>query len=85
LELFAAVPCAQLIRLITGYDFLPNSSNAAIMPGGDLGSPTPMSASESVNGTYTQGFQLTPFAVGTYTVVAGDEWGDLEFLYVSVQ
>jgi rhodanese-related sulfurtransferase len=85
LELFAAVPCAQLIRLITGYDFLPNSSNAAIMPGGDLGSPTPMSASESVNGTYAQGFQLTPFAAGTYTVVAGDEWGDLEFLYVSVE
>jgi rhodanese-related sulfurtransferase len=85
LELFAAVPCPQLMRLVTGYDFLPNSSNAAIMPGGDLGSPTPMSASESVNGTYTQGFQLTPFAAGTYTVVAGDEWGDLEFLYVSVQ
>jgi rhodanese-related sulfurtransferase len=85
LELFAAVPCAQLIRLITGYDFLPLSRNAAIMPGGDLTSPTPMSATETVNGSYTQGFQLTPFAAGIYTVVAGDEWGDLEFLYVSVQ
>jgi hypothetical protein len=26
LELFGAVPCAQLMRLITGYDFLPNST-----------------------------------------------------------
>jgi rhodanese-related sulfurtransferase len=85
LELFAAVPCAQLIRLITGYDFLPVSSNAAIMPGGDLNSPTSMSATETVNGTYTEGFQLTPFAAGIYTVVAGDEWGGLEFLYISVQ
>jgi hypothetical protein len=85
LELFAAVPCAQLMRLITGYDFLPFSSNAAIMPGGDLTSPTSMSATETVNGTYTQGFQLTSFAAGIYTVVAGDEWGDLEFIYVSVE
>jgi rhodanese-related sulfurtransferase len=85
LELFAAVPCAQLMRLITGYDFLPLSINAAIMPGGNLASPTPMSATETVNGTYTAGFQLTPFAAGTYTVVAGDEWGDLEFLYFTVK
>ena len=27
LELFGAVPCVQLIRLITGYDFLPDSNN----------------------------------------------------------
>ena len=85
LELFAAVPCAQLMRLITGYDFLPVSSNAAIMPGGDLKLPTSMSATETVNGTYMQGFQLTSFAAGMYTVVAGDEWGDLEFLYFTVK
>ena len=29
LELFEAVPCVQLIRLITGYDFLPNSSKCS--------------------------------------------------------
>ena len=85
LELFAAVPCALLIRLITGYDFLPNSSNAAIMPGGDLASPTPMSATETANGTYTKGFQLTPWVPGVYTIVAGDEWGALEFLYFNVK
>ena len=55
------------------------------MPGGDLTSPTSMTATETVNGTYTEGFQLTPFAAGMYTVVAGDEWGNLEFLYISVQ
>jgi hypothetical protein len=55
------------------------------MPGGDLKSPTLMSAIETVNGIYTQGFQLTPFSSGIYTVVAGDEWGDLEFLYFTVK
>ena len=85
LELFEAVPCVQLIRFITGYDFLPDSSNAAIMPGGDLASPTPMSATETVKGTYSKGIQLTPLASGIYTVVAGDEWGTLEFLYINVK
>ena len=64
LELFGAIPCAQLIRLITGYDFLPNSNNAAIMPGGDVALPTAMATNETVNGTYTEGFQLYPFFRG---------------------
>ena len=85
LVLFEAVPCVQLIRLITGYDFLPDSSNAAIMPGGDLASPTPMSTTETVNGTYSNGIQLTPLTSGIYTVVAGDEWGTLEFLYFTAR
>ena len=73
-----------VIKFITGYDFLPDSSNAAIMPGGDLASPTPMSATVTVKGTYMKGIQLIPLTSGTYTVVAGDEWGTLEFLYVNV-
>jgi hypothetical protein len=84
LKLFGAVPCAQLMRLVTGYDFLPDSANAAIMPGGDLASPTLMSATETVNGTYSNGFQLNPLTSGIYTLVAGDEWGTLEFLYINV-
>jgi hypothetical protein len=84
LELFGAVPCPQLMRLITGYDFLPNSNNAAIMPGGDLASPTSMSATETVKRTYPKGIQLTPLTSGIYTVVAGDEWGTMEFLYINV-
>ena len=73
LTLFAAVPCPLVIRLITEYDFLPHSINAAIMPGGDVTTPTPMSATIIVNGTYTQGTQLSPLVPGIYTVVAGDE------------
>jgi len=85
LELYAAVPCAQLIRLITGYDFLPDSNNAAIIPGGDLTSPTPMSVTVTINGIYKQGFQLIPLSSGIYTLVAGDEWGSLEFLYINIK
>jgi hypothetical protein len=84
LDLFPAVPCALLIRLITGYNFLPDSVNAAIMPGGDISSPTPMSGSLIVNGTYSTA-QLKPLAPGVYTLVVGDEWGALEFLYISVE
>jgi hypothetical protein len=82
--LFPVVPCPMLIRLITGYDFLPDSINAAIMPGGDLSSPAPMSGSLTVTGTYSP-TQLKPLAPGVYTLVAGDEWGALEFLYISVE
>jgi hypothetical protein len=55
------------------------------MPGGDLQSPTPMSATETVTGTYSKGMQLTPLTSGIYTLVAGDEWGALEFLYIMVR
>jgi hypothetical protein len=71
--------------MITGYDFLPDSIDAAVMPGGDVSSPTPMSANVIVGGTYTQVTQLTPLVSGDYTIVAGDEWGALEFLYVNVK
>ncbi len=84
LTLFAAVPCPLVIRLITEYDFLPHSINAAIMPGGDITSPTLMSATVTVNGTYTR-LQLNPLIPGVYTIVAGDEWGALEFLYFNVE
>jgi hypothetical protein len=43
-----------------------------------------MSANETVKGTYSKGIQLTPLTSGMYTVVAGDEWGTMEFLYVNV-
>ena len=71
--------------MIIGYVFLPNSINAAVMPGGDVSSATPMSADITVKGVYTEGNQLNPLDPGVYTIVAGDEWGTLEFLYVSVE
>jgi hypothetical protein len=43
-----------------------------------------MSATETVKGTYPNGIQLTPLTSGMYTVVAGDEWGTLVFLYINV-
>jgi len=84
LEIFAPVVCPNYIRLITSYTFLPESINAAIMPGGDLTSPTPMSATITTNGVYTNGIQLTPMDAGLYTLVAGDEWGTIEFLGLMV-
>jgi rhodanese-related sulfurtransferase len=84
LDIFAPVACPQYIRLITSYIFLPHSINAAVMPGGDVSSPTPMSANITVDGTYKQGTQLTPLVPGVYTIVAGDEWGMLEFIYINV-
>ena len=85
LNIFGMAACPMYIRLITGYAFLPNSINAAVMPGGDVSSATPMSADITVKGVYTEGNQLNPLDPGLYTLVAGDEWGTLEFLYVSVE
>ena len=85
LNIFGMVACPMYIRLITGYVFLPNSTNAVVMPGGDLTAGTPMSANTAVNGIYTQGTQLHLLVSGVYTIVAGDEWGTLDFLYVSIE
>jgi hypothetical protein len=85
LRIFPAVPCPMLVRYITGYQFQPMSDNATVLPGtGEV----PMATGVSVSGTYdASGSQLkwlTPFAPGTYTVVAGDEWGNLAFAYFIV-
>jgi hypothetical protein len=85
LSIFAPAACPMYVRLITGYVFLPQSINAAVLPGGDLTTGTPMSANITVNGVYTEGTQSYPLNPGLYTVVAGDEWGTLEFLYISVE
>jgi hypothetical protein len=46
---------------------------------------TPMSAQVTVNGTYIQGTKLQLLDLGVYTIVAGDEWGNIDFLYVNVE
>ncbi|MGD0651943.1 MAG: hypothetical protein ABSA97_12545 [Verrucomicrobiia bacterium] len=61
------------------------SDTATILPGtGEI----PIATGISVSGTYyTPGGQpngLTPFTPGTYTVAAGDEWGNLAFAYFVV-
>jgi hypothetical protein len=44
-----------------------------------------MSANITVNEIYTEGIQSHPLDPGLYTVVAGDEWGSLEFLYITIE
>lgn len=83
LQIFPNVPCPLLIRLVTGYYFSPESSNASVLPG--TGPAIPISANVSVTGTYSdQGSTAQPLSPGTYTVVAGDEWGALVFLQFQV-
>jgi hypothetical protein len=87
LDIYAATSCPQFIKLITEYDFLPDSIFATPMPTGYLPPPPPMAAMQAivnVIGNYTQQTQLNPLVPGPYTVVAGDEWGALIFLHFTV-
>jgi hypothetical protein len=85
LQIFPTIPCPMLVRYITGYLFQPTSDNATVLPGTGA---VPMAIGVSVSGTYnatgSRYNQLTPFTSGTYTVVAGDEWGNLAFAYFIV-
>ena len=85
LEIYPRVPCPLFIRQITGYLFLPDSINAAVLPGGDISAPTAMSGEVTITSIFTQGTQSHPLDTGIYTIVAGDEWGAVEFLYVNVE
>jgi len=85
LEIFPLVACPMLVLYITGYLFQPMSDNATVLPGTE---EAPMSTGISVSGTYnmtaSQLNKSTLFTPGTYTVVAGDEWGNLVFAYFTV-
>jgi hypothetical protein len=84
LGIFLQVACPMMVILITEYDFQPVSVNATLLPSNGI---FPMATEIPAAGTYgTPGVakQLTPFSPGTYTVVAGDEWGDIAFAYFTV-
>ncbi len=85
LRVFPVVPCPMLVRYIAGYQFQPTSDNAVVLPGSEA---APMAAIVNVSGTYNAGTGFsrapTPFTPGAYTVVAGDEWGNLAFAYFAV-
>jgi hypothetical protein len=85
LQIFPIVPCPLLIRLITGYSFEARSSAALVLPGS--GPTLLMIANATLSGTYSADSATTPrsLAPGAYTVVAGDEWGALAFLYFKVR
>jgi hypothetical protein len=82
LNLFPFMPCPLLIRYISGYYFEPDSELAVVLPGS--GSPISMAAGVAAAGNYTAGNALVRFVSGQYTVVAGDEWGAMVFLYFEV-
>ncbi|HKT21703.1 MAG TPA: hypothetical protein VJR06_03640 [Nitrososphaerales archaeon] len=82
LNLYPLLPCPLLIRYISGYYFQPSSDLALVLPGS--GSSTAMTSGLSSRGNFTSGTNVTYFAPGQYTVVAGDEWGSLAFLYFTV-
>lgn len=86
LQIFPLVPCPLLIRLVNGYYFSPDSTNAVVLPGT---SPSiPMSVNVKVSGTFsttTVNGAAEKLSPGAYTVVAGDEWGTLAFLHFEVK
>jgi hypothetical protein len=85
LQIFPITACPMFIRLITGYVFQPQSVNASVLPGSGNGT-TAMETVVTIGMNYT-GIpgQGQPLTAGAYTLVASDEWGNLAFLYVTVQ
>lgn len=80
-DIFPVVACPMYIRLVTGYEFQPQSNLALTLP--ESGAiPSPLVGSVVVSMSYSP--QVQPLAPGAYTVVAADEWGALVFLYFEV-
>jgi archaellin len=81
-NIFPITACPMYIRLVTGYEFQPQSDLAVILPSYGA-TPSPLVGSVVISATYSS--QTTPLSPGTYTVVAADEWGALAFLYFQVK
>jgi len=80
-NVFPPTACPQYVRLVTGYEFQPNSDLAVVLP--SLGeTPFPLAGSVDVGMGYTP--QPQPLPLGSYTIVAADEWGALAFAYFTV-
>jgi hypothetical protein len=79
LQIYPIVPCPMFIRLVTGYLFQPTSDMGLILPGS--GNATQMLSMVNATGLYSGGASMlsspAPLRAGTYTAVAGDEWGAL--------
>lgn len=78
----------------TGYDFYPNSDNVVIngsfagsLVNGGLPFNGTASTTVSLNGFFNStsfNNDIIPFAPAVYTVVGGDEWGQLILLHFVV-
>ncbi len=70
-----------------GYTFMPSSNKAILTPSA---TPQVIQSTKVISGTWFVGPSPTytpkfvQFAPGTYTVIEGDEWGDILFLYFDV-
>lgn len=81
--------CPLLVAGITAYDFSPFSSNAEVYA---MCTPNPcfdisVNATDTVSGYWPSpqvGVPMQALQPGVYTVVGGDEWGDLLFLHFTV-
>jgi len=90
---YAVYSCPAIFSGISQYSFYPQSYTALVWPSGSAG-PTSLfrvrATGLEVNGfwntvpliQYSYHTELTP---GVYTVAAGDEWGNLLFLYFVVK
>lgn len=84
LQVFPFTACPMFIVLVTGYDFLPMSENATVLPGSS--GSMQMSSTLAIGETYSTPAQPgQPFPQGSYTVAASDEWGNVVFVYFVVQ
>ena len=77
--------CVRPPFLTSYYHFLPKSDSAVVQV--DMGNQTvtwPMGTSISITGYWTVQGSFAPLPHGTYTLVAGDEWGALGLLHFTV-
>jgi hypothetical protein len=87
LQIYPIAPCPMFLRLITAYLFQPTSDLAVVLPSGPNATGTQMSANVTATAVYTIGAPSSspsPLGPGTYTVVAGDEWGSLVVAHLTV-
>jgi hypothetical protein len=80
------VPCPAIPQIFW-YDFQPNSVNASVRlswAGDTYVESWLFSTSIPLTGYYNQSSGLAPFPPGSYTVLAGDEWGASAIVYFQV-
>jgi hypothetical protein len=80
------VPCPAIPQVFW-YDFQPNSVNASVRltwAGDTYVESWLFSTSIPLSGYYNQSSSLAPLPPGSYTVLAGDEWGASAIVYFQV-